>query len=139
GVRRNTEDLAGAEALDKQALELFVATKGDDSREAMWVRESLAIIYGQEGRIAEAASAQAPVAAWREAHDGPDHPESLNARYNLVVALLRVGRISEARPIAEDVVARQRRGLGPRPDRLGAAPGGLGPAPAPGGGRGPGP
>ncbi len=120
GIKRNTDDLAGAEATDKEALQIFVATKGDDSREATWVRESLAIICSQQGRTAEAVAMQTPVAAWREAHDGLDHPETINARYNLATYLLRLGQIAEAARIEADVVERQRRVLGPRHDRLAA-------------------
>lgn len=118
GVRRNSDDLAGAEALDTEALRIFVATKGEDSREATAVRESLSIIFAQGGRSAEAAAMQAEVAAWREGHDGPDHPHTLNARYNQAFYLLRLGRIPEATRIIEDVVVRQRRVLGPGHDRL---------------------
>ncbi len=120
GVKRNSDDLAGAEATDREALQIFVATKGDDSREATWVRESLAIICSQQGRTAEAAAMQTPVAAWRQAHDGLDHPETINARYNLATYLLRLGQIAEAARIEADVVERQRRVLGPRHDRLAA-------------------
>jgi serine/threonine-protein kinase len=120
GVRRNAEDLKGAEALDEEALSIYAATKGPDSKEATWVRESLAIVYAQAGRPLDAANTQAPVAAWRAAHDGLDHPQTLNARYNLATYLLRLGRIAEAKEIIEDVVARQRRVLGPRHDRLAA-------------------
>ena len=86
------------------------------------MRESLAIVYAQAGRPLDAANTQAPVAAWRAAHDGLDHPQTLNARYNLATYLLRLGRIAEAKEIVEDVVARQRRVLGPRHDRLAAGP-----------------
>jgi serine/threonine-protein kinase len=118
GIKRNSDDLAGAEQVDTQALQLYIETKGADSKEATWVRESLAIIYAQAGRAGEAVALEQPVAAWRETHDGPDHPTTLIARYNLTTFLLRVGRLAEAAPIIEDVVERQRRVLGPRHDRL---------------------
>ncbi len=121
GVRRNHDDVAGAEALDREALALFVATKGEDSREAVNVRESLAILYAQDGRLTRALSMAEAVADWREKHFGPDHPETLNARYNLSTYLLRLGRNGDALRVGEEVVERQRRVLGPRNDRLATA------------------
>ena len=121
GVKRNHDDLAGAESLDLQALAIFVETKGDDSKEAVGARESLAIVYARGERLAEAAALQEQVALWRERHYGPDHPHTLNARYNLASYLLARERFSEAERIAEDVVARQRRVMGERHDRLGAS------------------
>ena len=61
------------------------------------------------------------MALWRERHYGPDHPHTLNARYNLASYLLARERFAEARGIAEDVVAHQRRIMGERHDRLGAS------------------
>jgi serine/threonine-protein kinase len=121
GVRRNRGDRAGAEDLQKQALTLFVETRGEDSREANWVRESLAITYADGDRYAEAAALQEPVASWRERHDGPDHPQTLVARYNQALYLLATGRTADAYRIAGDVVARQRRVLGERHDALGSS------------------
>jgi serine/threonine-protein kinase len=121
GVERNRGRLARAEELDKQSLAIFVETRGDDSAEAVAVRESLAIIYAQGERLREAAALQDRVAAWRERVSGPDHPHTLNARYNLATYLLALGRIEEAERIVADVVARQRRVMGGRHDRLAAA------------------
>jgi len=54
----------------------------------------------------------------RERHLGADHPNTLNARYNLAYYLQALGRFTEAVRIAEDVVARQRRVIGERHPRL---------------------
>jgi len=118
GVRRNRGDLAGAEAFDKDALAIYVGIAGDDSTEAAGVRESLSILYAQEGRFAESASLQAQVVETRARHLSADHPFTLNSRYNLAYTYVNLGHFEDAIPMAEDVVARQRRVLGPRHDRL---------------------
>src|SRR5437773_755291 len=81
--RSYSPPLAAAKAYQKQSLAIYVATNGDDSRDTAAVRESLAITYTQSGRFAEAASLMQPVAAWRERNLGPDHPNTLVARYNM--------------------------------------------------------
>jgi tetratricopeptide (TPR) repeat protein len=105
---------------DQQALAIYVETKGDDSKEAVGVRES-GIVYARGERLADAAALQEQVVGWRVAYYGPDHPHTLNARYNLASYLLSLGRLAEAGGIAEDVVARQRRVMGEGHDRLGVS------------------
>ena len=106
--------LVAAEGLQRQALAIDIESRGDDSREAAAVRESLAITYADGDRYAEAAAMQQPVVAWRERHSGPDHPDTLVARYNQATYLLALGHATQVAQIAEDVVARQRRVLGAR-------------------------
>jgi eukaryotic-like serine/threonine-protein kinase len=117
-VTRFRGDLTGAEALQKQALDLFVATKGGDSREAMYVRESLALTYSEGDRYAEAAAMVEPMVAWRQEHLGVDHPETLASRYNHSNYLLWLGRTGDAMSAFQDLIPRQRRVLGPHHDRL---------------------
>jgi eukaryotic-like serine/threonine-protein kinase len=118
GVKRNLDDLAGAEDLNRRALALFVATKGDDSLEASQVRNSLAITLSLMSRLEEAVALAETVADWDRRHNGPDHPATLISRYNLAFDLLRLGRFAQALPVLEDVVSRQRRILGPRHNKL---------------------
>jgi serine/threonine protein kinase len=118
GVKRNRGDLTAAEALQKQSLAIYAETRGSDSSDATAVRESLAVTYSDADRYADALAMNGTVVDWRERHYGSDHPDTLNARYNQATYLLALGRMADASHIAEDVVARQRRVLGARHDRL---------------------
>jgi serine/threonine-protein kinase len=117
-LTRFRADLAGAEALQKQALEIFTEAKGGDSREAFYVRESLALTYAEGDRFAEAVAMVQPMLPWREGHLGVDHPETLTSRYNHAHYVLWLGRTAEAMNAFQDIIPRQRRVLGPKHDRL---------------------
>src|SRR5262249_26839678 len=112
GVKRQHGDPHAAEELQKQALAIFIDTKGEDSQEVVQVRESLSVTYGDCDRFAEATAMSEMIAAWRERHYGPDHPDTLIGRYNYSYGLLCLGRAAEATPIAGDTVNRERRVLG---------------------------
>jgi serine/threonine-protein kinase len=111
-------DFEGGEQMYKDALAIYIETKGDDSREAMDVRNSLAIVYGLAARLREAEALETRVADWSLRHHGPDHPDTLVDRYNLAFNVLLLGRPVEALSMLEDIVPRQRRVLGAQHARL---------------------
>jgi tetratricopeptide (TPR) repeat protein/tRNA A-37 threonylcarbamoyl transferase component Bud32 len=115
--REGGELAASREKLERAAAILAEAGQ-EDSKVMTETRESLAITHSMAGRRAEAVVLHAQVAAWRERHQGPDHPDALTARYNQGSTLTQMGRMAEGVAILEDVAARQRRILGPRHNEL---------------------
>jgi hypothetical protein len=80
-----------------------------------WATRQLAAV-GDGGRAAELADS---IRTECETLLGPDHPDSLAASDNLVIAYVAAGRSSEGIPLAEDVLDAREQILGPEhPDTL---------------------
>jgi len=121
GVKYYLDDPDGAEKNYNEALALYVKSKGDESREAAQVRNTLAILYTSTGRLTEAIAMYRRLVDMAQRSDGADHPDTLVTRFNLAFPLLLADHLDEALSILEDVVARERRVLGERHVRLSIA------------------
>jgi serine/threonine-protein kinase len=120
-LNRETGNLEGAEETLRRALAILVETKGDDSREAMDVRESLALTCSMRDRPSEAVQLQARVSDWRGRQLGADHPGTYVSHLNEANYRLALGRPAEAMGILERVLTPQRRILGERHHSVGTS------------------
>jgi tetratricopeptide (TPR) repeat protein len=92
---------------------------GADHPDTPASRNSLATVYREAGRTAEAIPLLERTLADRERVLGADHPDTLASRNNLAAAYQAAGRTAEAIPLLERTLADQERRAGRRPPNYG--------------------
>jgi eukaryotic-like serine/threonine-protein kinase len=105
-----------AVALHQRALTIVERTVGRDSLAAANVLSNLADVYDARGESARSVDAHRRAIAIAEAKLGPTHQVTLSYREALATALASSGHHTEAIALLEDVLAAQRKQLGPHPD-----------------------
>lgn len=105
-------DLNRAAPLYAEALSAYRATLGDAHLDTLLVTSTLAQIYADSGKLAEAETLMfEEVAASREAL-GTTHPSTLTCLNNLAVFLSDKGDLAGAEPLYREALAAQRAELG---------------------------
>ncbi len=118
---RSRNDLAGAEALQRQLVELARRHEGPDSEAALGAENSLAMTLGGAERYAESAAVFRHIVALDAAAGRGATPDALTHRYNLAVDLVRSGDWSGARQVFIALLPEARRVLGADHPRLALA------------------
>lgn len=77
------------------------------------MRNDLAGVYQEAGRLTDALPLFEATLAARERILGPDHPDTLTSRNNLATAYQDAGRLTEALLLYETTTAASERILGP--------------------------
>jgi len=88
-------------------------TQGQDDRDTLNSRNSLAIAYRAAGRTADAIRLHEQNLAARVRTLGPDHPDTLDSQNNLAIAYRAAGRPGEEVPLLERTLAIRKKVLGP--------------------------
>ena len=109
---RSRNDLAGAEALQRQLVELARRHEGPDSEAALGAENSLAMTLGGAERYAESAAVFRHIVAGDSAAGRAATPDALTHRYNLAVDLVRSGDWPGARQVFTALLPEARQVLG---------------------------
>ncbi|WP_320064991.1 tetratricopeptide repeat protein [Micromonospora sp. RTGN7] len=107
-------DLAGAEAMFRDVLDIRRRVLGDSAPDTLDSRHELAWIAGCLGRWAEAEQRYRVTLRDRLVHLGSEERDTLTTRHELANAIAQQGRLDEARQAFEDVLRDRRRVLSER-------------------------
>ena len=95
------------------------AILGDDHPSTLTSMHNLALTYGEQGKMTEAAKMNEEVLAKYRAILGDDHPYTLMSMHNLAETFRQQGKLTEAAEVHEEVLAKRRAILGDdHPDTL---------------------
>jgi tetratricopeptide (TPR) repeat protein/CHAT domain-containing protein len=102
-----------AEAMEPAQRALALAERGSGDAKVGVALNNLALLYGAQGRFAEAEPLYKRALALREKAFGPDHPEVGQALNNLAELYRAQGRFAEAEPLYKRALAIDEKALGP--------------------------
>ena len=116
---RNQGDLAGARALEDQALAVRRRVLGEEHPDTLTSMSNLAEALSSQGDLAGARKLQDQALAVRRRVLGEEHPDTLNSMNNLASTLWSQGDLVGARVLEDQALAVRRRVLGEEhPDTL---------------------
>ncbi|MEU2632885.1 tetratricopeptide repeat protein, partial [Kitasatospora sp. NPDC007106] len=118
----DTQDYAGARALDEDTLERRRRILGDDHPDTLTSANNLAIRLADLGDTPAAHDLTQDTYKRRRRILGDDHPDTLGTAHNLAVRLADLGDTPAAHDLTQDTYKRRRRILGDdHPDTLDSA------------------
>ncbi|MFG2872814.1 FxSxx-COOH system tetratricopeptide repeat protein [Streptomyces sp. NPDC048338] len=121
-ARSDTQDHAGARALDQDILTRRQRVLGEDHPDTLGTASNLAIRLAALGQLEEAHTLTADTLHRQQRMLGEDHPHTLSTASNLATYLAALGQLEEARDLGEETLAHRRRMLGEdHPDTLNTA------------------
>ncbi len=105
--------LERSEDLWMSLLPYYIRTAGPESKEALDIRNNIAVILGDRGRYQEAETEHRTILALELQKWGEDHKDTLTTRHNLAEVLRLQNRLEEAEQGYRQVIEDRTRVLGP--------------------------